>query len=65
MPDIGLLSDKQGSFDLAVPISGRYCVAAVAKGYEQNAVPIEMREGVNAQIVITLRRSGGRPSIIE
>ncbi len=53
--DVAALSDARGEVVLAVPAPGRYAVGCAAEGLAAGRAVVEVIEGAEARVTVTLR----------
>jgi hypothetical protein len=65
LPDISLLTNPAGAFQLNVPVAGRYTIAATAPGYARTTAVIEVRGNGDTHTELTLHDAlgGTLPSV--
>ncbi len=56
LPDVALLTDRNGEFTLSAPASGTYKIGCSANGFESTAVTVNVTNGQNVKIEIGLKR---------
>jgi hypothetical protein len=54
-PDIAALTDPEGRFTLSAPAPGGYVIECAAEGFAPEGVSLDVKEGEESRIEITLR----------
>ena len=56
LPDIAILTDRNGEFILTAPAAGTYTIGCTANGFESTSVTVNVKRGQDVQIEIKLKR---------
>ena len=55
LPDLAILTDRNGEFTLTAPAAGTYKIGCTANGFEPTSVTVNVKRGQDVQVDIVLR----------
>lgn len=56
LPDVAILTDRNGAFTLTAPATGTYTIGCNANGFEPASVTVNVKRGQEAHIELRLTR---------